>query len=456
MDERYELCVIGAGTAGFAAAEAAHELGRRTMVVSGPGDLGGTCILRGCMPAKTLLSATQRLGTIEGANDLGIESERVAADIPKILARKRELVDYFAEDRVQELERYPLVRGCARFVDAGSIDIDGRRIVADRFVIATGSHIVAPAIPGLHETGYITSDGALEMTEIPPSIALIGGGPVGCEFSQYFARLGSNVTLLQSEEELLRYEDADIGAAARKALERDGVSVICGARITAIASSGTERRITYEAAGETHDVTVAQVMLTTGRVPNVGGLDLAAAGIETNDRGGITVDAELRTTNPAVFAAGDVLGRRCLVHVAEYAGRLAARNAFARQPAPAEFDRFEAHAVYTQPQVAVAGLTEGELAARGTAVRVRHHPFADIGKALVSGEADGFVKMLVDGDDRLRGVAVFSDDAIDLIGEAIALIDRGATAHEVAEMPHLHPTMGEIFGRVAEDFARAG
>ncbi len=455
MEEHYELCVIGAGTAGFAAAEAAHELGRRTIVVSGPGELGGLCILRGCMPAKTLLSSTQRLGTIEGAADLGIESERVAVDIPKIVARKRELVDYFAEDRIVALERYPLVRGCARFTGAGSIDVEGRRIAADRFVIATGSHIVAPAIAGLHEAGYITSDGALELTKLPPSIALIGGGPVGCEFSQYFARLGSSVVLLQSEEELLRYEDPDIGAATRDALERDGVSVICGARITAIVTSGAERRLTYEAAGETHEVTVTQVMLATGRVPNVGGLDLSAAGIETNARGGVAVDANLRTTNPAVYAAGDVLGRRCLVHVAEYAGRLAGRNAFASQPAAADFDRFEAHAVYTQPQVAVAGLTERELAARGTAVRVRRHPFRDLGKALVSNEAEGFVKMLVDGEDRLCGVAVFSDDAIDLIGEAIALIDRGATAREVAEMPHLHPTMGEIFGRVAEDFARA-
>jgi pyruvate/2-oxoglutarate dehydrogenase complex dihydrolipoamide dehydrogenase (E3) component len=455
MEERYELCVIGAGTAGFAAAEAGHELGRRTIVVSGPGDLGGTCILRGCMPAKTLLSSTQRLGTIEGAAALGIDSERIAVDIPKIVARKRELVDYFAEDRVLELERYPLVRGCARFVDAGAIDVDGRRIAAGRFVIATGSHIVAPAIPGLHEAGFITSDGALELTDIPPSIALIGGGPVGCEFSQYFARLGSTVTLLQSEEELLRYEDADIGAATRAALEADGVTVVCGARVTAIATSGAGVRITYESGGLPRDVTVARVMLTTGRVPNVRGLDLAAAGIETNGRGGVRVDAELRTTNRAVYAAGDVLGRRCLVHVAEYAGRLAGRNAFAPEPTRADFDRFEAHAVYTQPQVAVAGLTERALAARGTTVRVRRHPFEDIGKALVSNQAQGFVKMLVDDEDRVRGVAVFADDAIDLIGEAIALIDRGATAREVAEMPHLHPTMGEIFGRVADDFSRA-
>lgn len=453
VDEHYELCVVGAGTAGFAAAETAHELGRRVIVVSGPGDLGGLCILRGCMPAKTLLSSTQRLGDIDGASELGIAPQHVAIDIPAMVARKRELVDYFAQDRVERLERYPLLRGCARFLDPATLDVSGRRVAADRFIIATGSCTQAPDIAGLSEAGYITSDDALEITRIPRSLALIGGGPVGCEFAQYFARLNAEVTLLQSEDELLRNEDPDIGEAVRSALERDGVRVVCGARVTAVLADGAGQRIAYEAGGAAHEIAVEQIMLTTGRVPNVAGLDLESAGIATNASGGIAVDAYLQSTNPAAFAAGDVLGRRCLVHVAEYAGRLAARNAFATSPAAAEFERFEAHAIFTQPQVAVAGLTERELAARGTHVRVRRHAFEDIGKALVSNEADGFVKMLVDDDGRLRGVAVFACDAIDLIGEAIALIDRGATARDVAEMPHLHPTMGEIFGRVAEAFA---
>ncbi|MFN2459822.1 MAG: NAD(P)/FAD-dependent oxidoreductase [Candidatus Velthaea sp.] len=452
MSERYELCVIGAGTAGFMAAETARADGRRFVVISGPGDLGGTCILRGCMPAKTLLSSTEVLHEVEKAPEFGIQARGVHVDVPAIIARKRELVDYFAEDRLHELENFPLVRGCARFVAHDALEVAGRRIEADRFIIATGSQIVAPSIPGLAEAGYITSDNVLEMAGVPPSVAVLGGGPVGCEFAQYFARLGAKVTLLQNGPALLRNEDADVGEAVRAALQRDGIDVVLDAVVERCTRAGDTTVVTYTAGETAESVRVAALMLASNRLPNVGGLELAAAGVLANDAG-IAVDPYLRTTNHAVLAAGDVLGRRCLVHVAAYAGKLAARNAFAETPVEADFDRFEAHAVYTQPQVAVAGLTERTCRERGLTVRVRRHPFRDIGKALVAGQPDGFVKMIAARDGRILGIAVVGDDAIDLIGEAVALIDRGATAADVASMPHLHPTMGEIFGRVAEALA---
>jgi pyruvate/2-oxoglutarate dehydrogenase complex dihydrolipoamide dehydrogenase (E3) component len=452
VSERYELCVIGAGTAGFAAAEAARALGRTVLVIAEPGDLGGTCILRGCMPAKTLLSSTERLGDVEAASELGVRATDAAIDLPAIVRRKRELVDYFAEDRVHDLAAYPLLRGRARFVAPGAIDVAGRRITADRFVIATGSVVIAPPIAGLAECGYFTSDGALEMTGAPASLVVLGGGPVGCEFAQYFARLGTRVTLVQSEATLLRNEDADLSEVVCAALQRDGVEVLMQANVTRCSRSGDARLVELESEGKTMQRRVEAIMLASGRTPNTAGLDLGAAGIALEPGGGIDVDATLRSSNGIAYAAGDVLGRRCLVHVAEYAGRLAARNAFAAQPVAADFDRFESHAVYTQPQIAVAGLTEAACRARGLAIRIRRHPFRDVGKALVSNEAEGFIKMLASPDDRVVGIAIVSDDAIDLIGEAIALIDRGATTAEIAEMPHLHPTMGEIYARVAEDF----
>jgi dihydrolipoamide dehydrogenase len=195
---------------------------------------------------------------------------------------------------------------------------------------------------------------------------------------------------------------------------------------------------------------VARLLLATGRVPNLDGLGLDAAGVIAGE-GKLAVDPYLRTTNPRVFAAGDVLGRRCLVHTAAYSGSLALENAFAQTPRRADFDRFEAHAVYTQPQVGVAGLTERLARERGLTVRVKRHPFSEVGKAVVSAHAEGFVKMIADERDRVVGVAIVGVDAIDLIGEAIALIDHGATVRDVAQMPHLHPTMGEILGRVADD-----
>jgi len=436
MDERYDVCVIGAGTAGFAAAEAADADGLRVLLVSGPGALGGTCILRGCMPAKTLLSSTEALGDVERVRGVGVNVAGAHVDVPAIIERKRELVDYFTADRVANLARFELVRGCARFVARDTIAVGEQRISADRFIVATGSRVVPPAIPGLAEAGYLLSDDVLELIRIPPAVAVLGGGPVGCEFAQYFARLGARVTLLQDAPQLLRNEDRDVADAVAATLKADGVDVICGAHIEHCVRAGEHTSVTYTAGAAS--VTV-----------RVGALLLAAAVLAGADR--LAVDPYLRTTNPHVLAAGDVIGRRCLVHLAAYTGKLAVRNAFAERPQPADFDRFEMHAVYTQPQVAVAGLTESACRVRGLNVRVKHHPFHEVGKALVSNEAVGFVKMIADEGGRIVGVTVVGADAIDLIGEAVALINFGATVGDVAAMPHLHPALGEIFGRVAED-----
>ena len=452
MNEEHELCVIGAGTAGFTAAESARTAGRDVVLVTGSEELGGTCILRGCMPAKALLAAAQYEGEVEKAQAVGVETGPVHLDLPAIIRRKRALVDYFAEDRLHELENYPLVRGDARFVAPDTIAVGDRRIQAERFVIATGAAVIPPHIDGLQSVPTITSTDVLEMTHAPGSIAIVGGGPIGCAFAQFFARLGSTVTLFQDAPELLRNDDPDVGSAVRAALERDGVTVVLDADVRRARRDGSMTVLIADTARGAHGARAEAVLLATNRRPRVESLDLAAGTIEGDTARGIVVDAALRSvSNPRVFAAGDVLARRSLVHTAAYAGRLAASNAFAETPVPADWARWEAHALYTQPQVAVAGLTERQCRERGIEVRVARLAAGEVGKALVSDTAEGFVKMLARrDDDRVVGVAIVTADAIDLAGEAIALIDRGATAREVAEMPHLHPTMSELLARVAE------
>jgi pyruvate/2-oxoglutarate dehydrogenase complex dihydrolipoamide dehydrogenase (E3) component len=451
-EERRELCVIGAGTAGFTAAEAARAAGRDVILVTGADELGGTCILRGCMPAKALLAATQYEGEVDKAKAVGVETGAVHVDLPAIVRRKRALVDYFAGDRIHELEEYPLVRGDARFVAPDTIVAAERRIVADRFVIATGAAVVPPAIEGLEEVATVTSISVLEMTHVPGSIGIIGGGPIGCAFAQFFARLGARVTLFQDAPELLRYDDPDIGSAVRSALERDGVEVVLDAHVRRAQRDGEISVLFAETARGAHGARCEVVLLATNRRPHVDALDLAAGEIEGDSARGIAVDTTLRSvSNPRVFAAGDVLGRRSLVHTAAYGGRLAATNAFAERPVDAAWDRWESHALYTQPQAAVAGLTERQCRERGIEVRVAKLAASEVGKALVTEQTEGFVKMLARTDDgRVAGIALVTADAIDLAGEAIALIDRGATAREIAEMPHLHPTMSELLARVAE------
>ena len=451
-DERHDLCVIGAGTAGFAAAEAARARGRDVVLVVGNDELGGTCILRGCMPAKAMLAATHSEGEIERAHEVGVRTGPMRVDMPAMLRRKRALVDYFAEDRKHALEEYPLVRGDARFISPEVIAVGERRITAERFVIATGATTMRPHIDGLAGVPTITSTDVLEMAHAPHRIAILGGGPIGCAFAQFFARLGTVVTLFADAPELLRNEDPDIGTAVRAALVRDGVDVVCDADVRRAYRDGDAVVVIADTPDGAHGARCDTVLIATHRRPNVDGLDLAAGAIEGDRVRGIVVDEMLRsTTNPRVFAAGDVIGRRQLVHTAEYGGRLAAANAFAAAPVAADWHRWEARALYTEPQVAVAGSGERGCRARGIDVRVATLPAAEVGKALVSGEAEGFVKMLARRDDgRVVGIAIVTDDAIDLAGEAIALVDRGATAREIAEMPHLHPTMSELLARVAE------
>ncbi len=453
LEERHELCVIGAGSAGFAAAEAARERGRDVVVVTGVDELGGTCILRGCMPAKAMLAAAQYEGDVVKARGVGVETSTVHIDLPAIIRRKRALVDYFAEDRIHELSAYQLVRGDARFVAPDAIAVGERRIAADRFVIATGAANVAPDVPGLDGVPTMTSTGILEMTHAPRAIAIVGGGPIGCAFSQFFARIGTRVTLFQDAPELLREEDSDVGAAIRAVLQNDGVDVVVDADLREVRRDGECAVLIADTPRGAHGARAQVVLLATNRRPRVDGLDLAAGGIAGDGARGILVDACLRSvSNPRVYAAGDVLGeRRQLVHVALHAGALAARNAFAETPATMDWTRWESHALYTQPQVAVAGLTERACRAAGIEVNAATLPATEVGKALVAEQAEGFVKMLARADDgRVVGITLVLDDAIDLAGEAIALIDRGATVREIVAMPHLHPTMSELLARAAE------
>jgi pyruvate/2-oxoglutarate dehydrogenase complex dihydrolipoamide dehydrogenase (E3) component len=450
--EHHEFVVIGVGTAGFAAAESARAAGRDVLLVAGTDELGGTCILRGCMPAKALLATTHAEGDVAKAHDIGIATTPVRVNLGAVIRRKRALVDYFEADRVDALDAYAILRGDARFVAPDAIEVDGRRITADRFLIATGARVIAPNIPGLAAARTITSTEVLEITDRPASIAVIGGGPIGCAFSQYFARLGSRVTLFADAPELLRADDPDVGTAIRAALMRDGVDVVTDADIREVRQADGHSVVLADTPHGAHGANVELILLATNRRPMIAALDLAAGEIAGDHARGIIVDDDLRSvSNPRVFAAGDVLARRALVHTAAYAGGLAAHNAFSATPIAAEWDRWESHALYTDPEVAVAGLNERQCRERGIAVDVATLPVSEVGKALVSDHAEGFIKMLVRRDDgRVAGITIVAADAIDLAGEAMALIYRNATAREIAEMPHLHPTMSELLARVAE------
>jgi len=447
----FDLCVIGAGSAGYSAAVTARNLGKTVVFIDGPGPQAGLCILRGCMPSKTLLRSAEVADAVRRAPEAGVMAGEPAIDFGRVMERKRRIIKGFADYRIEGIQSFPIVAGAARFVDRDTAQAGDRRIRAARFIIATGSVITIPTLPGIAETGYVTSDDVLELDALPESVVVLGGGPTACELAQYLARLGVDTTVLQRSDTLLSGEDADVGSALRSALEREGIKIVTGAKLVKAEKSAKGKIVRYEHVGHAHSVEAREIFAAHGRHANVDGLDLEAAGIEY-DHKGIVVDANLRTTNPGVYAVGDVrYDSSQLVHVAVYEGQLAAANAFGSSPTAADYSLQGARAIFTEPQVAVAGLTERECAARGRYFAVARYPFDDLGKAIATDKTEGFIKVLADADGTMLGVTIVGAEASDLIHEAIALLHFKANVRDVMAMPHLQPTLAEIITYPAEE-----
>jgi len=445
----YDLCIIGGGSAGYAGAVTARDLGKSVVIVDGPGPLAGLCILRGCMPSKTLLRSAEVAQLVRRADEYGIIAQPPRIDVEAVVRRKRRIIKEFADYRIEGIEAFPVIRQAARFSGSDTIEAGATTITAERFLIATGSTIAVPPIPGLVDAGFVTSDDVLELESLPESVVVLGGGPTACELAQYLCRLGVATTMVQRSPTLLSDEDEDVALSLRGALERDGITVITGTTLTGVERSGASKSVRYLRDGREQTVKAEELFVALGRDPNIAGLGLEAAGIDHGD--GIEVDEYLRTTNPRVFAAGDVLHESWqLVHVAVHEGMLAVRNAFSSRPSKVDYSLQSARAVFTEPQVAVAGLSERECVKRGIVYAIASYPFDDLGKGIATGRTEGFVKMLAARDGKIIGVAIVGAEASDLIHEAIALLYFGANVRDVLEMPHLHPTLAEIMTYPAE------
>jgi pyruvate/2-oxoglutarate dehydrogenase complex dihydrolipoamide dehydrogenase (E3) component len=448
---RYDLCVIGGGSGGYAAASTARSLKRSVSIVDGAAELGGLCILRGCMPSKTLLRSAEVAHLVRRAPEFGVQTGPVRIAFDDVMARKRRIIKEFADHRVGQIEAFPLYRGTAAFVDGETIRCGDTIVHASKFIVATGSVVSVPAIPGLDETGYVTSDDVLEFDALPKSVVILGGGTNACELGQYLVRLGVRTTMVQRSKAILSSEDEDVSAAARRFLEEDGITVITGATVRSVSKAASGKRVQIESDGRQQILEADEIFAALGRRADVAGLELERAGVR-HDQGGIEIDAYLRTSNPNIFAVGDVVRHSAqLVHVAVHEGELAARNALCAEPKPIDTRLAQSRAIFTDPQVAVTGLTERECKQRNVAYTAARFPFDDLGKAISIGETKGFVKMLAAPDGTILGVAVVGPEASDLIHEAIALVYFRANVRDVMAMAHLHPTLSEIFTYPAEE-----
>lgn len=467
---QYEFVVIGGGSAGYAAARTAVELGLKTAVIDGADSLGGLCILRGCMPSKTLIESANRARSLRRAEEFGLRAAGFEARGEEILARKRRLVADFAGYREGQLTdgRFDLIRGMARFTDARSLRVEPRdgsgelRVGFSAACIASGSVIQRLDLPGLEEAGYWTSDDALEAGEIPRSVIVLGGGAIALEMACYFEGLGREVTVIQRSGQVLSGSDQDVAEALEAALRsRPNLRLHTGTTLRRVERlPGGEVAVHYDHGGEPEVARAERILLALGRRPAVEGLDLEAAGVAIEWEGGrVAVDEWMATSQPHVFAAGDACSPVEVVHIAIQQGEIAAREAARRlekaaPPAVPMDYRVKLFGVFTDPQVATVGLSEKEAAAAGRRVVAASYPFDDHGKSMVMGETHGFVKLIADPESKeILGGAAVGPEAVEIIHEVAAAITFRATAGQFLQIPHYHPTLSEIWTYPAEEIA---
>ena len=451
----YDVIVIGGGSAGYTAADTAQSAGAR-VAIADPGPLGGLCILRGCMPTKTILRSSDVMALMRRAGEFGLSASDIKADLRAIIDRKNKLIREFADYRIGQLKdpRFTLVQDKAAFVSPNAIEAGGKTLTAKSFIIATGSVIARIPIPGLEETGTITSDGVLELRELPESMIVLGAGPVAVELAQFYQRLGTRVTLIQRSNQILSFTDEDLARPVEARFREEGMTVYTGTQLQRVSSDGKNKTVRFTHEGKEKTVSAPCLFDALGRRPNTDGLNLDAAGVELGEWG-ISVDCAMRTSQPHIFAVGDVNGLHEVVHIAIQQGEVAAWNAAHPNQTAREVDeRLTTNVVFTDPQVASVGLTEKDCLKKKVKYLAASYPFDDHGKSLCLGETHGHVKLLCDPKSgEILGGHITGPEASELIHQLIAIMYYNGTAMDLLRMPHYHPTLSEIITYPAEELA---
>ena len=451
-----DVAILGGGSAGYAAARTTAAAGLKTIVLESGPEIGGLCILRGCMPTKALLHAADVLHLARRAATWGIQTGTVGFDFSRVMARKREMIDDFASYRRQQLTdgRFSFLRAHATFADPHTLQLTtGQRLTARHFLLATGSTAAAPPLPQLREVGYLTSDDALDLTNLPESLIVLGGGAVAVEFAQFFQRFGVPVTVLQRGEHLLRDFDSDAAREIEKVFRHEGMTLHTGTRLLDARRDGPRKIIAFEQAGQRREVAAAEILFALGRTPNTAILGLDRAGVAI-DGSRIVTNDRMQTSAAHIYAAGDCTGPHEIVHIAIQQGEIAAHNIL-RPSQPRTIDyRLLTSVVFTDPQIAAVGLTEKSARAAGIAFLAASYPFNDHGKSLIMEARDGFVKLLADPHTgEILGGSCVGPMGGELIHEIIVAMSQRMSVHALAAVPHYHPTLAEIWTYPAEDLA---
>jgi len=458
MSKPYDLIVIGSGSAGFNAARVAASLGKRVAIVDGAKQLGGLCILKGCMPSKTLLYSTEILHLAQKGKTFGLRIPSATVDMKALHARKKKIIGEFADYRAQALEsgKYDVYRSHARFVDPHTIELgDGRTLSAKKFLIGTGSKISVPtAVPGLATTPFWTSDDVLDLDFVPESVIVLGGGIVACELAQFLRRIGSKVTLIQRSKNILRDHSPSASEVVQQAFRDEGIDLHSDTKIEKVSGNDKGVAVKFTSSGKTITRRARYLFNALGREPNTAGLNLAAAGVKLSPAGRVLVNGWQQTTAKHIYAGGDVCGPHDIVHLAVAQGELAARHAFGVKKLKPIDHSLLLNVVFTDPPLATIGYQESELLARGEKCLVSSYPFNDHGKSILMDANYGYVKVIAEPSrGQILGAEIVGPHAGELIHIFSGPLAMKATVFDLLRAPWYHPTLAEILTYPLEEIA---
>lgn len=454
---RYNLVVVGAGTAGLVAAAGAAGLGAKVALIEHH-LMGGDCLNVGCVPSKAIIRASRALFDGRQSGVFGVRGgDRLDFDFAAAMARMRRLRAGISEHdsarRFRDELGVDVFLGRGRFVAPDCLAVEGKRLFFAKAAICTGARAAAPEIPGLAEAGYLTNETLFALTELPPRLAVIGGGPIGCEMAQAFARFGSRISLIQHGPHLLSREDRDAAAVLQAAFVREGIDLQLGAKILTVEVRGGEKILHLERNGVAIEVTVDAILVGIGRAPNIEGLDLDKAGV-AYDRAGVRVNETLQTSNPHVYAAGDICFPYKFTHTADALARILIANALflGRQQTSTLTIPW---CTFTDPEIAHVGMYEREAAEKGIAVATMTVPLTAVDRAVLDGETEGFARVhLRKGTDKILGATLVARHAGEMINEVTFAITHGLGLAAIGRTIHPYPTQAEVLKKLADAYNR--
>ncbi|HEX9665014.1 MAG TPA: FAD-dependent oxidoreductase [Thermodesulfobacteriota bacterium] len=440
--QTYDIVVIGGGAAGLTAATGSAKFGLKVAIIEKE-KLGGDCLYYGCVPSKTLIRSAKIVSLIKRAHEFGLHKANVSFEFENVISHVWDVIEKIGEHDDPERFRkmgIDVIFGAPRFISSREIEVDGKKIRSKKFVISTGSSSLIPNIKGLKETGYITHVDVFHLKKLPPSIIVIGAGPIGIEMSQAFARFGSDVTVIEMENQILPKEDVDISKTLESCLAKEGIRFYTGTTVKRVNNENGKRAILCVKDGKEVVHRADEILVAVGRTPNTDGLNLEASGVEHTEKG-ITVNSNLKTTAKNIWACGDVVGPYLFTHMAEYQAGIVLRNALFKLSAKVDYSAVP-WTTFTDPEVAHIGLTENEAIEKDLNYTVYKYNYSDVDRAVTEVEGHGFVKVLSTGwKGKIIGAHIIGPSAGELIHELILAIRKRLTVKDISSTIHVYPTL---------------